>query len=302
MLLVLPEFDLFTATSTAEACSLLASYGEDACILAGGTDLLPKMKHKRLVPRHLVNIKKIPGLDQICNDEREGLRIGALATMEQLRQSSLVEQACPALAVAAGVLGTAQVRNLATLGGNLANASPSAECAPVLLTHAASVRCVGPDGERVVPMEHFFLSPGQTVLRRDEILTEICVPASPFGERSVYLKHSLRRMDVAMVGVAVAVHLDGNVCRDVRIALGAVAPTPFRAKRAENILRARRLAGNAADGELFEEAGRIAAEESLPIDDLRAYALYRRKIVESLVKGGLERVIGGRAQDAGSTQ
>jgi len=299
VLLALPEFDLFTAASAAEACALLSRYGENASIVAGGTDLLPKMKHRRLIARQLVNIKKIPGLDQIRYDERAGLRIGALVTMESLKDSSVVERTCPALGIAAGLLGTTQVRNLATLGGNLANASPSAECAPVLLTHGASIKCVGPGGERVIPLESFFVSPGKTVLRPHEVLTEICVPLSPFSGNGAYLKHSLRMMDVAMVGVAVAVDLDGDVCRDVRIALGAVGPTPFRARKAEDILRGKRFAASAADRELLEQAGRTAAEESLPIDDLRAYARYRKKIVETLVVRGLKQMIAGFVLEPG---
>jgi CO/xanthine dehydrogenase FAD-binding subunit len=291
MLLVLPEFDLFPATSVADACSLLSSYGEHAKILAGGTDLLTKMKHKRLIPRYLVNIKMIRGLDQICYDERDGLRIGALATMQSIKESSVVDGECPALSEAAGLLGTTQVRNLATLGGNLVNASPSAECAPLLLTFGALIKCLGTGGERVIPLESFFVSPGKTSLRPDEILTEVHVPRLPFRAEGIYLKHSLRMMDVAMVGVAVVACLDANVCRDVRIALGAVAPIPLRATRAENVLRGKRLTGGPIDSELFEEAGRVAADECFPIDDLRAYAAYRKKIVETLVKRGLEQTV-----------
>ncbi len=289
MLLVLPEFDLLRADSLDEACELLAE--GDATILAGGTDLLTKMKHRRAVPRRLVNIKKIPGLDQIRHDAREGLQIGALATMQALKESAVVAAACPPLSEAAGLLGTTQIRNLATLGGNLANASPSAETAPVLLTLDASVTCVGRSGERVIPLENFFIAPGRTAMRRDEVLTGIRVPPLPFRWKGIYLKHSLRMMDVAMVNAAVAVHLDDRVFRHVRIALGAVAPTPFRATGAETLITGKRLAGGAADQELLSEAGRIAADESFPIDDFRAYAAYRKKIVEMLVTRGLEQAV-----------
>ncbi len=289
MLLVLPEFDLLQAGSLAEACELLS--GGDATILAGGTDLLTKMKHRRTVPRRLVNIKKIPGLDQIRHDAQDGLRIGALTTMQALKESAAIASECPPLSEAAGLLGTTQIRNLATLGGNLANASPSAETAPVLLTLDASVTCVGRSGERLIPLENFFVSPGRTSMKRDEVLTGIRVPPMPFRWEGVYLKHSLRMMDVAMVNAAVAVHLDGDVFRHVRIALGAVSPTPFRATRAETLMTGKRLAGGAADEELLAEAGRIAVDECFPIDDFRAYAAYRKKIVEMLITRGLEQAI-----------
>lgn len=298
MLLVLPEFELHNATSLAEACALLSRYGEDAQLLAGGTDLLPKMKHKRLVVRHLVNIKTVPGLDRIRYGEDDGLCIGALATMEMLKDSPAVARVCPGLGMAAKLLGTSQIRNLATLGGNLANASPSAECAPALLTHGARLQCVGPNGAREIPLERFFVAPGKTALRRDEILTEIRLPASPLRGTGAYFKHSLRMMDVAMVGVAVAVHLDGDLCREARIALGAVAPVPFRATKAEAVLDGQNLANR----EVREQAARTAARESLPIDDLRAYASYRRKIVETLVGRGLDHVVGQAARELSGSE
>jgi carbon-monoxide dehydrogenase medium subunit len=286
VLLGLPEFEWLSTASVDETCALLAQSDERTALIAGGTDLLTKMKHRRLVPRRLINIKKIPGLDRIRHDEREGLRIGALATIQAIEASPLVAKLSPALKQAAAVLGTTQIRNTGTLGGNLANASPSAEFAPPLLTLGASVRCVSHSGERLVPVEQLFVGPGKTVLRRDELLTEVRVPLMPAGARGIYLKHSLRRMDVAIASAAVLVCLDGDVCTDARIALGAVAPTPFRATKAEAALRGQRLSG---DG-LLEEVARLAAEESVPIDDFRAHAAYRRKLVAMLVGKGLERV------------
>jgi CO/xanthine dehydrogenase FAD-binding subunit len=189
------------------------------------------------------------------------------------------------------VLGTPQIRNLGTLGGNLANASPSAEFAPPLLILEASVRCVGPRGERLVPMNEFFVGPGKSVLSQGELITEVHVPNSPLRAQGIYLKHSLRMMDVSMAAAAALVLLDGDVCREVRIALGAVAPTPFRARKAEAALRGKRLSGDSNNRELLEEVGRIAADESHPIDDLRGYASYRRKVVAMLVRQGLEQAI-----------
>ncbi len=291
MLLGLPEFEMFFPRTVEEACSLLSRYGADAELFAGGTDLFIKMKQRRLVPRILINIKRIPALDQIRYDANEGLRIGALTTIQSIQDSAIIGKQFRVLSQAAGVLGTPQIRNLGTLGGNLANASPSAEFAPPLLTLEASVRCVGPGGERWVPMNEFFVGPGKSVLSQGELITEVHVPDSPLRAQAIYLKHSLRMMDVSMAGAAAFVLLDGDLCREVRIALGAVAPTPFRAGMAEATLRGKRLSGNSRDRELLEEVGRIASGESLPIDDLRGYASYRRKVVGMLVRQGLEQVI-----------
>ena len=291
MLLGLPEFEMFFPRSVEETCTLLLKYGKDAELLAGGTDLFVKMKQRRLVPRILINIKKIPALNQIHYDADEGLRIGALATIQAVRDSEVIGKKFRVLAQAAGVLGTPQIRNLGTLGGNLANASPSAEFAPPLLTLEAWVRCVGPGGERLIPMNEFFVGPGKSVLNEGELITEVHVPTSPLHAQAIYLKHSLRTMDVSMAGAAAFVLLDGGVCREVRIALGAVAPTPIRAGMAEATLRGKKLCGNSGDKELLEEVSRIASDESRPIDDLRGFASYRRKIVGMLVKQGLEQVI-----------
>jgi carbon-monoxide dehydrogenase medium subunit len=285
----LPDFELVSADSVEEACALLSELGEGTSVFAGGTDLFTRMRQRRMIPRRLLNIKPIQGLDRICHDERDGLRIGALTTIQAIEVSPLVAKKFPALRQAAAVLGTTQIRNIGTLGGNLANASPSAEFAPPLLTLGASVRCTGVAGERVIPMEELFLAPGKTSLKHDELVTEVHVPNVPAGGRSVYMKHSLRKMDVAIACAAVLVVLQDDVCTDVRIALGAVAPTPFRAKKAEQVLLGQRLTGEAADLALLDAVAQAASRESFPIDDLRAYAGYRRKLVAMLVGDGLER-------------
>jgi aerobic carbon-monoxide dehydrogenase medium subunit len=291
VLLGLPEFELLSAESVEETCALLSRYEGEAAVLAGGTDLLTKMKLRRMVPRRLINIKGIANLDQIRHDEREGLRIGALTTIQAIETSQVISKKFPALKQAAGVLGTTQIRNVGTLGGNLVNASPSAEFAPPLLTLGASVRCAGRGGERLVPLAEFFVAPGKTALRQDELLTEVHVPNAPAGAQGIYLKHSLRKMDVAIASAAVLIVLEGDVCKDVRIALGAVGPIPFRANKAEQTLQGKRLGGGSGETELLEEVARVAADESFPIDDFRGYAGYRRKLVAMLVGKGLERII-----------
>src|SRR3990172_7526870 len=291
MLLGLPEFELLSADTVEETCTLLSRHGAEAMVFAGGTDLLVKMKHRRTIPRRLINIKGIPDLDQIRHDERDGLRIVALTTIQAIEASSVIGKKFPAVKQAASVLGTSQIRNVGTIGGNLGNASPSAEFAPPLLTLGASVRCAGRGAERLIPIEEFFISPGKTALRQDELLTEVQVPNLPSGAQGIYLKHSLRKMDVAIASAALLIVFDGDVCAEARIALGAVGPVPFRAKKAEQTLNGRKLAGGPGEIELLEEVARVAAEESFPIDDFRGYAGYRRKLVAMLVGKGLERVI-----------
>lgn len=291
MLLGLPEFEMFFPRTIEETCALLSQYEPDAQLVAGGTDLFVKMKQRRLVSRILINIKRIPGLDQIRYDPDTGLRIGALTTIQAIRGSEIIGKKFRVLSQAAGVLGTPQIRNLGTLGGNLANASPSAEFAPPLLTLDASVRCIGPAGERVVPINEFFVGPGKSVLGRGEWITEVSVPNPASHAQAIYLKHSLRAMDVSMAGAAAFVQLDGDICRHVRIALGAVAPIPFRAATAESALLGKSLGRDSNGRELLEEIGRIASDESRPIDDLRGFASYRRKVIGMLVRQGLEQVI-----------
>ena len=287
MLLTLPEFDYFSCGTIEEACSLLAIHKNEARVLAGGTDLLIKMKHKKIAPRYLINIKRVPDLNYIRHDEREGLRIGALTTIHAIVNSPLIKKKFPVLNCAASVLGTRQVRNLATLGGNLCNSSPAAECAPALLTLEANVKIEGPGGKRSLPVEEFFLGPDRNALADDEILTEIQVPDIPMHIGGVYIKHSTRRIDVSIVGVAVVVACDDQACRDIKIALGSVGPKPFRARKAENVLKGQKLSG-----EILKKAAQVASEESFPIHDIRGYADYRKKMVETLVKEGIEKAIG----------
>ena len=286
MLLGLPKFDYLSCQTLDEACSLLAKFPGEARVLAGGTDLLVKMKHRKVMPHYLINIKKIPDINYIHYDDQEGVRIGALTTIQRIKTSPLIAKKWPVLSQAAGVLGTAHVRNLATLGGNLCNASPASECASPLLTLGASAKIVGVKGERTVPMEAFFVGPGKSVLENDEVLAEIKIPHLPPHTVGAHLKFGTRRGDVAIAGVSVLITLDGKTCRDIRIALGAVGPTPFRAKSAEDILRGQALKGG-SNG-LLARAAQAASDESHPIDDLRGSAAYRKELVQTLVKQGLE--------------
>jgi len=204
------------------------------------------------------------------------LRIGPLVTIHALETSTLIWQRCDILAQAAYNFGSPQIRNLATVAGNLCNASPAADTAPPLLALAASLRLISPRGERTIGMEGFFSGPFQNVLQEGELLAEIQVPAMPPQSAGIYLKHTIRNaMDHAMVGVAAVVTLADGACQDIKIALGAVAPTPMRAIKAEEILR-----GNVLEESLIEEAAKAASGEAQPRTDPE----YKREMVRVLTR------------------
>jgi len=275
------RIEYFAPTSLEEAIALLDQYGAQARPLAGGTDLLVKMRRKAIAPACLVNLKRIPGLRFIKYDAQAGLRIGALTVLNEVGKSAVVRDRFPMLAQTALQMASVQVRNLATIGGNLCNASPSADMAPPLMALDARVKIVGKEGERVVLLEDFFTGPGTTVLKPDEILIEIRVPNPPPHTVGCYVRHTTRRaMDIARVGAAVVLQVanpgspGAKVCADVRVVLGAVAPTPLRARQAEAVLRGQELTEA-----LLAKMGEAAAGEAQPIDDVRASAWYRREMV-----------------------
>lgn len=275
------RFEYLEAGTVEEAVSLLDRYGGEARAIAGGTDLVVQLRYRECAPKYLVDLKTIPGLDHIVEDG-EGLRLGALATIRSVETSPLIKERYSILAQAAHLLGSVQVRNLATVGGNLCHAAPSAETAAPLLALGARARIAGPSGERLVPLEDFFAGPGQTCLKPGEILVELQVPSPTPRSAGVYLKHSIRKaMDIAFVGTGVVVELaDGDgVCKDIRIALGAVAPTPMRAVKAEAHLR-----GKVLEEGVLREAGEIASQECSPISDIRCSAEHRREIVKVFVR------------------
>jgi carbon-monoxide dehydrogenase medium subunit len=275
------RFEYFEPTTLGEAAALLARYGGRAQPLAGGTDLLVELKEQLRRAECVVNIKRIPGMDALTYDAREGLRIGALVTAREVELSNFVLKHYVSLAQATRELGSIQVRNRATIVGNICRASPSADTLPPLIADSASVRIVGGKGERTVRLEDFFTGPGKTVLAVDELVTELLLPPPPPGTRKVYIKHGRRKaMELATVGVAVTLNTD------VKIVLGAVAPTPIRARRAEHLLR-----GKTLTGELIAQAAKAAADESRPISNVRASADYRREMVEVLTRRALQRCI-----------
>ncbi len=275
--------DYFEPKSVGETLSLLDKYGDLARVIAGGTDVLVDMKFKE-EPAYLLNVKRIPGLGYITENEKS-LRIGPLTTIREIEMSRLVREKLPVLWESSHQFASLQIRNTATIGGNICRASPSGETLAPLLVLEATARIAFSKGEQTVPMEALFLGPGKTRLSPNGLLTEIEIPYPPPGSRSVYLKHAVRgAMDIAMVGVAVLIVPDSaaTTIREVRIGLGAVAPTPIRAKKAEAMLRGKALSSASA-----QEAAKMAASESSPISDQRSSAEYRGWIVEALTRRGL---------------
>jgi carbon-monoxide dehydrogenase medium subunit len=275
------RFDVLQPKTIPEAIQMLNQHGSSARALAGGTDLLVAMKLRHQRPRYLVNLKGLSGMRGIAWHEGKGLRIGALTRIRELVASALIGEHFPVLQQAAGALGSVQVRNLATVGGNLCNASPSADTAPALMALDAQVCIFGSAGERRVPLEAFFAGPGRTMLRPAELLTEIWVPSSAPRSGGCYVKHGSRKsMDCAVVGVAVRVSLQDSTtrCGEARIVLGAVAPTPVRATAAEDMLQERELSES-----LVQQAAEAAVLDTRPISDLRGSACYRQDLVPALV-------------------
>jgi CO/xanthine dehydrogenase FAD-binding subunit len=285
----LPKFDYLAPKTVDEACTLLTKYKGKAKVIAGGTDLIVAMKKRTVSPQYIINIKSVSNLDYIRYSDSEGLRIGAMTTLHELETSSVVKKRCPMLAAATHEMAQPQIRNVATIGGNLCNAAPSADTAPPLIGLGAKVKMKSINAERTVALEEFFSGPGTTILRTDEILTEIQVPNPPPYTRAVYIKLPARTaIDIAAVGVAAVVTLDSKQTAivDAKIVLGAVAPTPIRARKAEDIIR-----GKAINEQLIDKASQSAADEARPISDVRSSANYRKEMVKVLTKQAIRQVI-----------
>jgi aerobic carbon-monoxide dehydrogenase medium subunit len=278
-------FDYYVPESLIEVFDILQQV-PDAQILAGGTDLLVQAKERGRSIKALVSLRRIPGLGVLS--ENGVLSVGATLSAARTAADPLISRDYTALAMGAGVIGSIQIRNMATVGGNICNASPSADTAPGLLALDARAVLGSAGGERILPLEDFFLNPGKTALQPGEILVRLQIPRPPFRCGSYYLRHTPRAwMDLAFVGAAAMVELgEGGEIRSARIALGAVAPTPLRARRAEV-----RLSGCLPNDDLLAEAARLAAEETRPIDDLRASAEYRRHMAEVLTRRALEQAL-----------
>ena len=287
-------FDFYQPTTLQEASRLLKEKGPGGRFLAGGTDLVIAMKEKGLLPNYIVDLKRVPGMSGIREKPDGSISLGALTTMYEIETSPLIKKKFHFLAQSAAEVGSIQIRNRATIGGNMCNATPSADTAPPLIALGATAKISGGAGERSISLEEFFRGPGQSVLEADEILREISIPQTSEDLVGEYIKFSPREMmDLAYVGVAVLYDFETKrkTCSGVRIVLGAVAPRPIRAKRAESTLE-----GQSLSEALAEKAGNIAAEEAKPISDVRSSADYRRAMVAAMTKRALLNAAVGPAQ------
>ncbi len=278
------SFEYHTCSNVQEALQFLGEYGPDAKVLAGGTDLVLALKAKKIRPPHVVNIVDIPDLDCVGNSSG-AIRIGALTKHARITSSPLLEEHLPALGNAAGLIGSWQLRNVGTIGGNLCNASPSADSAPPLLAAEAEAVVLDSLGEYRIPMKDFFVGPGSTRMQPTQLLKEIVIPLKQGGPcHSVYLKLKRKKaVDLALVGVCVLAQLDEvrGTLKSIAIALGGVAPTPIRANDAEKMLLGVPLR---QAFEMLPEVAEAAAAVTRPINDVRATASYRTDMVRVYVR------------------
>ena len=277
----LPKFEYHAPTSLSKALNLLDKYDGKAKVLAGGTDLLVSMKKREVLPEHLISLKGIAKLKGI-HDEKEGIKIGTLVTLGEIEHSKTIQDKFRVLWDAVQVMASLQVRNLATIGGNLCSAAPSADTAPPLIVLNASVEIMSSNGKRKVAVEKFFKGPGESVLKPGEILTQIMIPNPVKESGGAYLKLMRRAaMDLAQVGIAACLSFDSEkgTCKGAKIALGAVGSTPIRALKAEKVLLNQEI--NETVG---KQAGKIAAQEANPRSSMRASKEYRREMIEVLTK------------------
>jgi len=275
------SFEYVAPKTIKEVVSALKKHGKKAMIVAGGTDLLVKMKGRALGPDVVVDIKRVPGLDEIKFDKKNGLTVGACVTMRDAELSPVVRKHYPGVAEGAEIVGSVQIRNRATVVGNLCNAAPSADVAPGLIAHGAKVKVAGPGASRTILLEGFFAGPGKNILKPGEWVTHVVVPPPPPRTGSAYVRHCTREaMDIAVVGVGIRLTLAaGGSIDEARICLGAVAPTVIRAQDAEQALQ-----GQSPSEELFERAAVLAQQSARPISDVRGSAEFRRYLVGAMTK------------------
>jgi len=280
---VLREFQYFKPKSLDEAISLLEKHGDKAKVMAGGSDLLVTMKLQGIQPKYLVDITGINELKGITLNGK-GLRIGATVLLNDLADSQLLQEKYVALFEAVCLMGTTQVQNIGTIGGNICTASPGADTAPPLLVHDARVEIASQSGKRTVPLDEFFTGVDQTVLSAKEVLTAILMPAPSPHTGTSFIRISRTASDLAQLNAAVAVITEDGKCKDARIALGAVAPTPIRARKAEAVLKNREL-----NPDIIEEAANTVVEEISPRTSVRSTTEYRKDVAPVIVKRALLR-------------
>ena len=279
--ILVQEFEYLEPKTIEEAARYLAKHGERARVIAGGTDLLVKMKMGEVHPEVLINISRIPALRYLI--EEKGFRLGALTTFRDLEKSRTIKGKYTALFEAARSVSSVQIKTMGTVGGNLCHGSPAADSAPPLIVLRGKVKLIEDGRERTLPVEEFFVGPGETVLSPKELLVEIQIPESTWKMGSAFLKMTRVSADLAKVSVAVSIVRENDHCRECRIALGAVAKIPLRAKNGEEILKGKKLTEA-----VIEKAGNVVAQEIQPISDLRSTAWYRKEVSKVTVRDAIK--------------
>ena len=285
----LPKFEYLSPESIKEALSLLAKYGPKAKVIAGGTDLISEMRWGEWRPQYVLSLSQISGLDEIQFDKRTGLRIGAACTIGEIERSGIIGEHYPILAQAASVLGSMEIRNRATVGGNLCTAAPSADMPPSLLVLGAKAVIATTKGEKVVALDEFFTGPKKTVLNDDEILVRLEMPPTAPHSAGEYIKFGRRNaMEIAMIGVAALITLENGdgPCKTARLALATAAPTPIRSKEAEKVLTGKKL-----QNEIIELAAETASKEASPRTSWRTTEEYRRDLIRVLTGRAIQKAL-----------
>lgn len=285
----LPRFDYFDPQTLNEALSLLAQYGPEAKVLAGGTDLIPQMRWGEVKPGYVVGLHRIEELREIKYEDGQGLRLGSMTRISEIERSDVIRKHYPLLNKSALVLGSAEIRNKATVGGNLCTAAPSADMAPSLLVLGAQAVISSKGGEKRVPLEEFFTGPKKTILDKGEILVRLEIPPPEPLSAGEYIKLGRRNaMEIAIISVAAFLTLepDRKTSKRARVALGTAAPTPIRAKEAEKI-----LSGQGLDEEIIVKAAEAASMESSPRTSWRTTEEYRREMIRVLSRRAIKQAI-----------
>jgi CO/xanthine dehydrogenase FAD-binding subunit len=277
-------FNYFEPETIGEATELLSTFGEKARILAGGIDLIPRMRKGEIETEYVVNLQKIPNLEQIAAHEDRGITFGAMARLRSIGVSKTIQSKYPILFEAVHQITSVQTKHMGTAVGNVCVGTPASDVATSLFALGAQLKITGPKGERTEAIERFYVDYRLTSLKQGEMVTEVFLPNPPRGTGTAFLNLVRTRADIAKISVAASIVVQNGICREARVAIGAAAPTVFRAVKAEAL-----LIGQKITAEVINEASETASGETRPITDLRSTAEYRREMAKVLVRRVLEK-------------
>jgi len=283
---ILKPFEYFEPGTVEEVVQTLSKYGTKARVLAGGCSLVPNMRLRKVQPEYVVSIGNIPGLDYVEGDGAGGLKIGAMTKIRSVEVYPEVKKKFMALYEALHAIASIQIKATGTFVGNICVATPDSNILPALIVSGAQLKIAGSGAEKVIPVENFCVGVRQNSLQPGEIVTEVSIPAPAAGTGSAFLRLARTAMDLPKLSVAAMVKMTGGTCTEVIIALGSVAPTPIRAKKAEEMLKGKKL-----DAKTIEAAGEAASAEISPITNIRSTAEYRKDVTKVLVRRAVEKAL-----------